>query len=282
MASLKNRKFYARKILNCLMLFMAGGAVIFGLFWLAWILWTLLSKGLPAISWDLFTLPTTAPNEKGGLFNAIVGSSLMVICATLLATPIGVLAGTYLSEYGRYNLFSKVTRFINDILLSAPSIVIGLFVYVIYVEQVQHYSAWAGSIALAIIMIPVIIRTTDNMLELIPNNLREAAFALGCPPWKVILFICYRSAKAGIMTGILLSVARISGETAPLLFTALSNQFTSWNMNGPLANLPMVIYQYAASPFVDWNNLAWAGAMLITMFVLALNIFTRLFFHKQQ
>ncbi|KAE9540175.1 phosphate ABC transporter permease PstA [Ursidibacter maritimus] len=282
MKSFQNQRFYCRKIKNQIMLGLAYLAVIFGLFWLVWILYTLVMKGIPALSFDLFTQATPAPNEKGGLMNAILGSILMVSVATFIATPIGILAGTYLSEYGRYSYLAKVTRFLNDILLSAPSIIIGLFIYAIYVAQVQHYSGWAGSLALAMLVIPVVVRTTDSMLNLVPNNLREAAAALGCPQWRVITMICYRAARSGIITGVLLSVARISGETAPLLFTALSNQFTSWDMNGPMANLPVVIYQYAASPFEDWNNLAWAGATLITLFVLSLNVLTRVYFNKHK
>ncbi|MGQ0285622.1 phosphate ABC transporter permease PstA [Pasteurellaceae bacterium 22721_9_1] len=276
MKYLQNSRFHWRKCCNNIMLTLAYSAVIFGLFWLIWILSTLILKGLPALSIQLFIQNTPAPNETGGLFNALIGSILMVSVATLIATPIGLLAGTYLSEYGRYSWLARITRFLNDILLSAPSIIIGLFVYAIYVAQVKHYSGWAGSIALAILVIPVVVRTTDNMLNLVPNNLREAAAALGCPQWRIITMICYRAARSGILTGVLLSIARISGETAPLLFTALSNQFMSWNMNEPMANLPVVIYQYAASPFNDWNNLAWAGATLITLFVLTLNILTRL------
>lgn len=279
----QNSRFYWRKTCNKLMLGLAYIAVVFGLFWLCWILFTLISKGIPALSFELFTQSTPAPNEKGGLLNALIGSFFIVGAGTLIGTPVGVLAGTYLAEYGRYSRFAQITRFLNDILLSAPSIIIGLFVYSLYVSQIGHFSGWAGALALALLLIPIVVRTTDNMLLLVPNNLREAAAALGCPQWRVIMMICYRSAKAGILTGVLLAVARISGETAPLLFTALSNQFMSWDMNGPMANLPVVIYQYAASPFADWNNLAWAGATLITLFVLCLNIFTRIFFqHKQK
>lgn len=256
-------------------------AVGFGLFWLCWIILTLITKGIPALSIQLFLQPTPAPNESGGLLNAVIGSTMMIIVSTAIGTPIGILAGTYLAEYGRYSKLAKVTRFLNDVLLSAPSIVIGLFIYAIYVSQVKHYSGWAGSLALAMIMIPVIVRTTDNMLNLVPNNLREAAASLGCPQWRVITMICYRAARSGILTGVLLSIARISGETAPLLFTALSNQFTSFDMNGPMANIPVVIYQFAASPFQDWNELAWAGATLITLFVLLLNIFARVFFPQK-
>lgn len=278
----KNQRFYQRKSSNFLMLSLAYLAVLFGLFWLIWILYTLIIKGIPALSFDLFLKATPVPNESGGLINAIIGSIMMVAVATFIATPIGVLAGTYLCEYGRYTKLAKITRFLNDILLSAPSIIIGLFIYAIYVSQIKHFSGWAGSFALAMLVIPVVVRTTDSMLHLVPNNLREAAVALGCPQWRVIIMICYRVARPGILTGILLSVARISGETAPLLFTALSNQFTSFDMNAPMANLPVVIYQYAASPFDDWNKLAWAGAVLITIFVLSLNILTRFCANKHK
>lgn len=264
------------------MLGLSGLSVIFGLFWLCWIILTLVTKGIPSLSLELFVAETPAPNEQGGLLNAIIGSSLMLLVAMAIATPVSILAGTYLAEYGRYSKLASMVRFLNDILLSAPSIIIGLFIYSIYVAQVKHYSGWAGGLALAMIAIPVIVRTTDSMLSLVPNNLREAAIALGCPQWRVITMICYRAAKPGIITGVLLSVARIAGETAPLLFTALSNQFTSWDMNGPMANLPVVIYQYAASPFQDWNTLAWAGATLVTLFVLVLNLITRLYFQPKQ
>ncbi len=278
---MSNTHFHCRKLKNKLMLTLSFLAVFFGLFWLCWILFTLITKGIPALSLELFLEKTPGPGEKGGLLNAIIGSTLMITVSTLIGTPIGILAGTYLAEYGRYSQLTKVTRFLNDVLLSAPSIVIGLFIYAIYVSQVKHYSGWAGAFALAIIIIPVVVRTTDNMLNLVPNNLREAAASLGCPQWRVITMICYRSARAGILTGVLLSIARISGETAPLLFTALSNQFTSFDMNGPMANIPIMIYQFAASPFQDWNELAWAGATLITLFVLLLNIFARIFFPQK-
>ncbi|HDR1333942.1 TPA: phosphate ABC transporter permease PstA [Pasteurella multocida] len=278
---MSNTHFHCRKLKNKLMLTLSFLAVFFGLFWLCWILFTLITKGIPALSLELFLEKTPGPGEKGGLLNAIIGSTLMITVSTLIGTPIGILAGTYLAEYGRYSQLTKVTRFLNDVLLSAPSIVIGLFIYAIYVSQVKHYSGWAGAFALAIIIIPVVVRTTDNMLNLVPNNLREAAASLGCPQWRVITMICYRSARVGILTGVLLSIARISGETAPLLFTALSNQFTSFDMNGPMANIPIVIYQFAASPFQDWNELAWAGATLITLFVLLLNIFARIFFPQK-
>ncbi len=282
LARYQNRRFHCRKFKNKIMLGLSGLSVIFGLFWLCWIILTLVTKGIPSLSLELFVAETPAPNEQGGLLNAIIGSSLMLLVAMAIATPVSILAGTYLAEYGRYSKLASMVRFLNDILLSAPSIIIGLFIYSIYVAQVKHYSGWAGGLALAMIAIPVIVRTTDSMLSLVPNNLREAAIALGCPQWRMITMICYRAAKPGIVTGVLLSVARIAGETAPLLFTALSNQFTSWDMNGPMANLPVVIYQYAASPFQDWNTLAWAGATLITLFVLVLNLITRLYFQPKQ
>ncbi len=282
LARYQNRRFHCRKFKNKIMLGLSGLSVIFGLFWLCWIILTLVTKGIPSLSLELFVAETPAPNEQGGLLNAIIGSSLMLLVAMAIATPVSILAGTYLAEYERYSKLASMVRFLNDILLSAPSIIIGLFIYSIYVAQVKHYSGWAGGLALAMIAIPVIVRTTDSMLSLVPNNLREAAIALGCPQWRMITMICYRAAKPGIITGVLLSVARIAGETAPLLFTALSNQFTSWDMNGPMANLPVVIYQYAASPFQDWNTLAWAGATLITLFVLVLNLITRLYFQPKQ
>lgn len=276
----KNPVYRRRRFYNRLMLGLAGLALIMGLFWLAWIIATLLFKGAAAFTISLLFSNTPPPGEAGGLFNAIVGSILMSAVATVIGTPIGVLAGTYLAEYGSRGWLAPVTRFLNDVLLSAPSIVIGLFIYAVYVAQIGHYSGWAGAFALAIIVIPVVVRATDNMLSLVPNSLREAAAALGCPQWRIVIFICYRAARSGIMTGILLAVARIAGETAPLLFTALSNQFLTWNMNAPIANLPVIIFQYAASPFADWNRLAWAGAALITLLVLAINIAARSLFRK--
>jgi phosphate transport system permease protein len=257
-------------------------AMMLGLFFLMWILFTLVVKGLGAINLAVFSQTTPAPgSEGGGLMNAIVGSLMMVGTATFISTPIGILAGIYLAEYGEVSLFAKVTRFVTDIMLSAPSIVIGLFVYALYVANVHHFSGWAGSFAISLIAIPVVVRTTDNMLNLVPTSLREAAFALGAPRWKVATFVRLRAVKAGVITGVLLSVARISGETAPLLFTALNNQFYSANMNAPMANLPVVIYQFAMSPYDNWRSLAWGGALLITFSVLALNILSRtLFAHK--
>ncbi|HLU15229.1 MAG TPA: phosphate ABC transporter permease PstA [Burkholderiaceae bacterium] len=275
-----NPVYRRRRRFNRVMLTLSGAAVISGLFWLFWIIITLLLKGAGAVSLSLLTEMTPPPGQAGGLLNAIVGSVMMAVVATVVGTPIGVLAGTYLAEYGQRGWLAPTTRFLNDVLLSAPSIVIGLFIYAVYVAQVGHYSGWAGAFALAIIVIPVVVRATDNMLLLVPNSLREAAAALGCPQWRVILFISYRAARSGIVTGVLLAVARISGETAPLLFTALNNQFMSWNMNAPMANLPVVIFQYAASPFEDWNRLAWAGAVMITLLVLGINILARSFFRK--
>lgn len=276
----QNPIYQRRRLFNRIMMSLSLVTVIFGLFWLFWIIITLLTKGAGSLSWSLFTEITPGPGSAGGLKNAIIGSLLMSAVGTVIGTPIGILAGTYLAEYGQRGWLAPVTRFLNDVLLSAPSIVIGLFIYALIVAQQGHYSGWAGSLALAVLVIPVVVRTTDNMLSLIPNNLREAAFALGCPKWRMIMAICYKSARAGILTGALLAVARILGETAPLLFTALSNQFMSWNMNAPMANLPVVIFQYAASPFKDWNELAWAGATLITLFVLGLNILARSLFRK--
>ncbi len=272
----RNKVYRKRRVINRIMLTLSLITLIFGLFWLFWIIGTLLVKGGGSLSFDLFIESTPGPGSQGGLANAIVGSVMISAVATLIGTPIGILAGTYLAEYGNRGWLAPATRFLNDVLLSAPSIVIGLFIYAVYVSQIGHYSGWAGSFALAIIVIPVVVRTTDNMLLLIPNSLREAAVALGCPKYRMVLSICYRAALSGIITGILLAVARILGETAPLLFTALNNQFMSWDMNSPMANLPVTIYQFAASPFDDWNQLAWAGATLITLLVLALNIIARL------
>ncbi|HZW12325.1 MAG TPA: phosphate ABC transporter permease PstA [Noviherbaspirillum sp.] len=257
-------------------------AMAIGLFFLAWILFTLLVKGFGALSMSIFSETTPAPgNEGGGLMNAIVGSLLMVGASTLISTPIGILAGMYLAEYGEESWLARVTRFVTDIMLSAPSIVIGLFVYAIYVANVKHFSGWAGTFAISLIAIPVIVRTTDNMLKLVPNSLREAAFSLGAPRWKVAMMVRLRAVKAGVVTGVLLAVARISGETAPLLFTALNNQFFSANMNAPMANLPVVIYQFAMSPYDNWRELAWGGALLITFSVLGLNILSRTLFSQK-
>jgi len=277
---MQNRIYGRRRLVNRVMLALSVAALAFGLFWLFWIIATLLFKGAAALSFSLFTEVTPPPGQGGGLINAIMGSVMMVGVGTLIGTPVGVLAGTYLAEYGQRGWLAPATRFLNDVLLSAPSIIIGLFIYAVYVAQVGHYSGWAGALALAILVIPVVVRTTDTMLMLVPNGLREAAAALGCPRWRMITMVCYRAARSGIITGVLLAVARVAGETAPLLFTALSNQFMSWNMNAPMANLPVVIYQYAASPFKEWNDLAWAGATLITLLVLAINIIARNLFRK--
>ena len=250
-------------------------ATVFGLFWLTWILWTTVSYGVSAIDWSLFTHNTPAPGNVGGLANAIVGSLIMVGLATLIGTPVGILAGTWLAEYGRKKAIASIIRFINDILLSAPSIIMGLFVYELVVVTTHHFSGLAGALALAIILLPVVIRTTEEMLRLVPNTLREAALALGAPRWKVITLIAYRAALSGVLTGVLLGVARIAGETAPLLFTALNNQFWSTNIDKPMANLPVVIFQFAMSPYDEWHALAWAGALLITVSVLALSIVAR-------
>lgn len=266
---------------NRIALVLSTGAMLVGMSFLAWILAVLLYKGLGALSISLFTQPTPAPGSEGGLFNAIVGSLMMVGVSTFIATPVGILAGVYLSEFGRKGWLAPTTRFINDILLSAPSIVIGVFIYAVYVAQVQHFSGWAGSLALALIAIPVVVRTTENMLNLVPASLREAASALGAPRWKVVLNVVLRAARAGVLTGILLAVARVSGETAPLLFTALNNQFTNFDLNGPMANLPVVIFQFAMSPYENWNSLAWGGAILITFGVLCLNIVVRTLFRKK-
>jgi phosphate transport system permease protein len=276
-----NPLYTARKRKNVIMLSVSAVALSFGLFWLAWILATLLFEGGNALLHaTLYYKMTPPPGSDGGLANAIAGSLAMVVTGTLLGTPIGVMAGTYLAEYGRKSWLASATRFLNDVLLSAPSIVIGLFVYSVYVAQVKHFSGWAGAFALGLLVIPVVVRTTDDMLKLVPGSLREATAALGCPQWKMILFVTYRAARTGILTGILLAVARVSGETAPLLFTALNNQFWSLNMNAPVSNLPVVIFQFAMSPYQDWQRLAWGGATLITLAVLLLNIVARVLFKK--
>jgi phosphate transport system permease protein len=252
----------------------------FGMIFLLWILAVLFIKGFSTLSPTLFTQMTPPPGAAGGLANAIFGSVVIVGVATFISTPIGILAGIYLAEFGKDGWIARSTRFINDILLSAPSIVIGLFIYTVYVAKVQHFSGWAGSFALALIAIPVVVRTTENMLHLVPSSLREAAVALGAPMWKVILMVTLKAVRGGVITGILLAVARVSGETAPLLFTALNNQFWSSDMNAPMANLPVVIFQFALSPFDDWKTLAWAGALLITLTVLLLNILARTVFRQ--
>lgn len=254
---------------------LAIAATVFGLFWLVWILWTTVSNGLPALKWELFTQMTPPPGNDGGLLNAFVGSIIMSGLAVLIATPIGIAAGTYLAEYARHTTLGSTIRFVNDILLSAPSIVIGLFVYELIVRQMGHFSALAGAVALSFIVLPVVVRTTDEMLQLVPSTMREAALALGIPQWKVIRQVLYRASLSGIITGVLLAIARISGETAPLLFTALNNQYWTTNLTEPMANVPVVIFQYALSPYEFWHSLAWAGAFVVTMLVLALGIISR-------
>jgi phosphate transport system permease protein len=260
---------------------LAVGSAGFGLVWLALILGVLLMRGVKGLSLSVLTEMTPPPGSTGGLLNPIVGSLVLTILAVLFGTPLGILAGTYMSEYGRHSRLTVVVRFINDILLSAPSIVIGLFVYEIMVAPMGHFSAWAGAVALAIIVVPIVVRTTEDMLLLVPDTLREASAALGAPKWLVIRHVAYRAARAGIITGVLLAVARITGETAPLLFTALNNQFFSWNFNAPMASLPAVIFQFALSPYEDWQQLAWNGALLITVTVLALNVLARLLSSKK-
>jgi phosphate transport system permease protein len=271
-----------RKRHNFIGMVLSMSAMIIGLAFLLWILSILMFKGFSALSFSMLTHSTPAPgSEGGGLANAIVGSLMIVISCSLLSTPIGVLAGVYLSEYSDRSKIAEVTRFVNDIMLSAPSIVIGLFVYALIVVPSKHFSGWAGTIALSLIAIPVVVRTTENMLKLVPVSLREAAFALGAPKWKVSTSVVLKAAKSGVMTGLLLALARVSGETAPLLFTALNNQFFSTDMNKPMANLPVVIFQFAMSPYENWVSLAWGGALLITLTVLALNIIARVVFREK-
>lgn len=270
-------KYRRRRAMNWLFQVASLAATLAGLAWLTLILIMLFARGAEGLNWEVFTEMTPPPGREGGLLNAIAGSVILVMLGMIMAIPIGILAGTYLAEYGRYRGISNVIRFINDILLSAPSIVVGLFVYEILVVTVGHFSAAAGTVALAIIALPVIVRTTEDMLRLVPDGLREAASALGAPRWTVIRAVSYRAAQTGIMTGVLLSLARISGETAPLLFTALNNQFWSLDLSAPMASIPATIFQFALSPYKDWQSLAWAGALLITLTVLALNIIARLF-----
>ena len=268
-------KFMRRKRVNQIALILSLAAMSFGLFWLFWILWETIRLGLSGISVATLTQMTPAPNEEGGLANAMYGSFLMVLLATCVGTPVGIMAGIYLAEYNTKGWLASATRFVNDILLSAPSIVIGLFIYAVIVSRFKSYSGWAGVLALALIVIPVVIRTTENMLQLVPAGLREAAYALGAPKWKVITSITLRAARAGVVTGILLAVARIAGETAPLLFTALNNQFWNSDMSQPMASLPVTIFKFAMSPYENWQQLAWAGVFIITLAVLGLNILAR-------
>jgi len=264
-----------RKLINLVALLFAGAATVFGLFWLAWILSTTLVQGIGAMTPALFTQMTPPPGESGGLLNAFYGSAVMIALALAIGTPLGMAAGTHLAEHGRNSRLSSVVSFVNDILLSAPSIVIGLFVYELVVRPLGHFSGFAGGFALAMILLPIVVRTTDESLRLVPDQMREAAFALGIPRWRVTARILYKAAMSGIVTGILLGLARIAGETAPLLFTALNNQFWSTSLGGPLANVPVVIFQYAMSPYDEWQALAWAGALVLTAFVLGLNLIVR-------
>lgn len=256
-------------------------AMALGFAALLWILWTLFSKGISALNWDFFTKDTPAPGSSGGMRNAIVGSGLILLVTTFVSTPIGILAGIYLAEFGDKSKFAGVTRFVTDIMLSAPSIVIGLFVYALWVVNFGGFSGWAGSIALSLIAIPVVVRTTENMLRLVPSSLREAAFALGAPRWQVSLKVTLRAVKAGVVTGVLLAIARVTGETAPLLFTALNNQFYNANMSKPMGNLPVVIFQFGMSPYDNWVQLAWGGSLLIALLVLAINIGARVIFRQK-
>lgn len=277
-----HRLYKRRQRANAIGLTLSMGAMVLGLFVLLWILSVLFSNGLAALDWNMFTQSTPAPGtDGGGLANAIVGSLMMVGFSVLVSTPIGIFAGVYLAEYGDTSKTAELTRFVTDIMLSAPSIVLGLFVYAIAVATLGNFSGWAGSLALSLIAVPVVVRTTENMLRLVPGSLREAAFALGAPRWKVATLVTLRAAKSGVMTGLLLAVARISGETAPLLFTALNNQFFSTDMGAPMANLPVVIFQFALSPYDNWIRLAWGGALLITLSVLALNIVARVFLREK-
>jgi phosphate transport system permease protein len=264
-----------RKWVNLFALAFSFGAMAFGVFWLFWILWETVVLGIGGFAVSTFTMMTPPPNETGGILNAIYGSLLIVGMATFIGTPIGMMAGIYLAEYDTKGWLAEITRFVNDILLSAPSIVVGLFVYAAVVARFKSFSGWAGVLALALLVIPVVIRTTENMLQLVPIGLREAAYALGTPKWKVILAITLRASRAGVLTGVLLAVARISGETAPLLFTALNNQFMTFNLSEPMATLPVTIFKFAMSPYNNWQDLAWAGVLLITMIVLGLNIVAR-------
>jgi phosphate transport system permease protein len=282
--SARNRRLLRRRIIDAAARMLATCAALIGLFWLTWILWTTLSKGLSVMKWGLFTQLTPPPGSDGGLLNAFVGSILMSGLAILIGTPLGIGAGMYLAEYARHSKLGQTIRFVNDILLSAPSIVIGLFVYTITVLRMGHFSGMAGAIALAFIALPVIVRTTDEMLQLVPSTMREAALALGVPQHKVIRQILLRASLSGILTGVLLALARISGETAPLLFTALNNPYWSTNLNQPMANVPVVIFQYAMSPYEYWHALAWAGAFVMTMLVLILGLVSRLILlrHRRQ
>jgi phosphate transport system permease protein len=271
----RERRYAVRKRVNRIALALSLAAMAFGVFWLVWILWETVRQGVGGLTWATVSQMTPPPNEEGGIANALWGSAMMVVLATFAGTPIGILAGIYLAEYDAKGWLGSVVRFVNDILLSAPSIVIGLFVYAVVVARFKHFSGWAGVVALALIVIPVVIRTTENMLVLVPPGLREAAYALGAPKWKVITSITLRAARAGVVTGVLLAVARISGETAPLLFTALNNQFFTSDLAQPVSSLPVTIFKFAMSPYENWQQLAWAGVFIITLAVLGLNILAR-------
>lgn len=275
MSAIAEKLYRRRRFKNGVALTLASAATLFGLFWLVWILWTTLANGVGALKPELFYQMTPPPGEDGGLANAFFGSILMSVLAIVMGTPVGILAGTFLAEYARRSLIGEAIRFVNDILLSAPSIVLGLFVYTLVVKQMGHFSGLAGSITLALIVLPVVVRTTDEMLKLVPSQMREAALSLGVPQWKVTVQVLYRSALPGIVTGVLLALARISGETAPLLFTALNNQFWSVDMSGPMASVPVVVFQYAMSPYDSWHSLAWAGAFMVTVFVLCTSLIAR-------
>ena len=274
-AEVARRRYRRRRVSNAIALVLATAATAFGLFWLSWILLTTFVNGATALNLKLFTEMTPPPGSEGGLLNAFYGSFVMILIAIVLGTPIGIAAGTYLAEYARKGVIGDVVRFVNDILLSAPSIVIGLFIYALVVRQAGHFSGWAGGIALAFILLPVVVRTTDEMLQLVPGSIREAALSLGLPQWKITTSILYRAARAGILTGVILAVARISGETAPLLFTALNNQYWTSNPSEPMANIPVVIFQFALSPYDAWHTLAWAGAFIMTVLVLVLSVLSR-------
>lgn len=280
--TVSEKLYRRRRFRNALALVFSGVATVFGLFWLAWILWTTLVNGFGALDLHLFTRMTPPPGEAGGLANALFGSFAMSALAIAIGAPVGVLAGTWLAEYARRSRLGEAVRFLNDILLSAPSIVLGLFVYAILVKPAGHFSAFAGALALALIALPIVVRTCDEMLQLVPNAMREAALSLGLPQWKVTVRVLWRSARPGIVTGILLALARISGETAPLLFTALNNQYWTANPNAPMASVPVAIFQFAMSPYDDWHALAWAGALVITAFVLLLGVAARWYLHRSQ
>lgn len=280
-ADFRQRHFPRRKMTNLVTLFLSLCAMAFGMVWLLWILFSVFELGVDGLTLSTFTEMTPPPNTAGGLLNAIYGSLAMTAAGTAIGTPVGIMCGVYLSEYGAHGWLAGITRFINDILLAAPSIVIGLFVYALVVAHTRTFSGWAGSIALALLVVPVVVRTTEDMLRLVPNSLREAAYALGAPKWKVISSVILRAARAGVLTGIMLAVARIAGETAPLLFTALNNMFWNTGLSQPMANLPVTIYNYAMSPYANWQQLAWAGVMIITVGVLVINVTARILIRQK-